>query len=284
MYVCSRCGRTFDRKKPFPDDLILCNGCLISKRKKEEFQKEEKKQHFLDSTRNTCNKLYGCSNNAQRPDVKAKHAHKGGFANPAYQDKIQKAAHSENSYRKREKTCTERYGATHFMKTKEGVSKIQQSLLEKTGFRNPMQDPAAVKNHLKGYIYNNEHFDSSWELAYYIYLRDNQKEFTYHPDPYIPYIDSEGVERFYQPDFLVEGQLHEIKGDQFFNEKNEPYNSYTKTFWWEKYNILLANNVKILKLEDIKFYLRYVKEKYGKDYLKQFKVKFNDHRNTSKNN
>ena len=31
------------------------------------------------------------------------------------------------------------------------------------------------------YVYNGIHFDSSWEIAYYIWLKDNNIEFEYHP-------------------------------------------------------------------------------------------------------
>lgn len=279
MYVCSKCGKLFDRKKAFTDTEVLCNGCLISKRKKEEFQKSEKKQLFLERTRATCQRIYGCNNSAQSPQVKAKHAHKGGFAESKYQEKIQAAAHSDSAYQKKEQTYTERYGASHFMKSEEGYKRYQDGLMAKTGYRNPMQNPETQSNNSRGYLFEGVHFDSSWELAYFLWLRDNKVDFIYHPAVCIDYVDSDGVSRVYRPDFIINGQLCEIKGDQFFNESGEPYNSYTKKFWWEKYNIMLDNNVKILKFDEVKTYLRYIKTTYGKDYLKQFKIKFNDYRN-----
>lgn len=38
-----------------------------------------------------------------------------------------------------------------------------------------------------------------------------------------------------------------------------------------KYNCALNNNVNFLLEKDIKFYLNYINENYGKNYLKQFK-------------
>ena len=35
------------------------------------------------------------------------------------------------------------------------------------------------------YKYNDLKFDSSWELAYYIWLKDNNIQFTYQPRPAI---------------------------------------------------------------------------------------------------
>lgn len=128
-------------------------------------------------------------------------------------------------------------------------------------------------NRLKGYIYKGIKFDSSWELAFYIYLTDMKKSFIYHPPVYLEYEDSQAHQKHVcWPDFLVEGQFYEIKGDQFFNEKNEPYNRYTKQYWWEKYKVLNDNNVKILRLEEIRKYLKYISTTYGKHYLKSFKV------------
>lgn len=128
-----------------------------------------------------------------------------------------------------------------------------------------------VNDSKKGYQYNGIHFDSSWELAYYIWLSDNGKAFIYHPPFYLEYTDDTAMCRQYQPDFLVEGKFIEIKGDQFFNEKGEPYNHYEKAFWWNKYNALLANGVEILRFEKIREYLRYIKKRYGKRYLQSFK-------------
>lgn len=40
----------------------------------------------------------------------------------------------------------------------------------------------------------------------------------------------------------------------------------------EKYKLMIKNHVKLIKNEDIIPYLKYIDEKYGKDYLKQFKI------------
>lgn len=76
----------------------------------------------------------------------------------------------------------------------------------------------------------------------------------------------------YFPDFLIEHQYYEIKGNQFFNEAGQLINPFNNTVDTEKYQCMLDNNVKILKEEDIKPILKYITEKYGKDYLKQFKI------------
>ena len=121
------------------------------------------------------------------------------------------------------------------------------------------------------YIFNNECFDSSWELAYYIYLMDNKIDFLYQPDTPLEYLDENKKKRLYYPDFLVNGEFQEIKGNQFFNESGEPYNMYKKEFWWEKYNLMLSNNIKIIRQDEALKYVKYVNKKYGVDFLKNCK-------------
>ena len=144
--------------------------------------------------------------------------------------------------------------------------------------RNPMFNEETKKKVLEKallncgkYIYNNIHFDSGWELAYFIYLKDNNINFEYHPKISFKYLDNLGKERLYYPDFLVNGEFQEIKGNQFFNENNEPYSRYDNDFWWEKYNCMRENSVKILKYEDLAPIFEYIDFKYGKDYIKSFK-------------
>lgn len=84
--------------------------------------------------------------------------------------------------------------------------------------------------------WDNIYFDSSWEVAYYIWCKKHD-------------ID---IERNYQmfelsngrkccPDFIVNGQLVEIKGDHL--KKNENY-KYKQKFYTK-------NNIKVLSYDDL---------------------------------
>jgi len=121
------------------------------------------------------------------------------------------------------------------------------------------------------YLYDNIYFDSSWELYYYIYLQDNNISFTYHNDAIEYFIDDK--KHIYYPDFNVNGQLIEIKGNQFFDENNNLIDFYKSgDILYEKMNIMKTNNVKILKEEDLKPIFNFIDNKYGKGYVKSFKV------------
>jgi hypothetical protein len=193
--------------------------------------------------------------------------------NPDMVKERQEAAHSEAAYEKRHQTCRSRYKADHHFQDKEVQDHQWTSYKERTGYDHPTKNPNTSHAYdCKGYTYKDIHFDSSWELAYYIWLTDHSKQFIYHPPYYLDYVD-EGVTRLYQPDFLVEGKFIEIKGDSFFDELGRPYNCYSKTFWWNKYEAMQKYGVVILRFEEAKQYLRYVKETYGKEYLRGFKNK-----------
>ena len=124
----------------------------------------------------------------------------------------------------------------------------------------------------KKYGFDNNLFDSSWELAYYIWLKDKGISFEYHTQK-IEYIGDDGKNHTYFPDFIVNGKIVEIKSDHFFNEKGEPFNKYTKRSWKAKYDLILQKGGQIFRFEDIKPYLSYVKENYGDGFLKQWKIK-----------
>ena len=112
------------------------------------------------------------------------------------------------------------------------------------------------------YYYDGERFDSSWELAYYIWLKDHNIPFEFHIDP-IDY-SYKGKRHRYFPDFKVKNELVEIKGPQLLKLMQES-NSLDNA----KYHCMIDHNVKIIT--DCSEYLNYIDEKYGKEYLKQFR-------------
>ena len=78
------------------------------------------------------------------------------------------------------------------------------------------------------------------------------------------------------PDFIVEGQIIEIKGDHFFKEDGtmqNPFDHSQDGLYEAKHQCMLKNNVKIIKASQMKDILKYIHKTYGKGYLKQFKNK-----------
>ena len=136
----------------------------------------------------------------------------------------------------------------------------------------------------KRYFYCDMTFDSLPEIAFYIWLTDMKKKFQYRPNVHFNY-ECNGHTYTYFPDFLVEDQLVEIKGDHFFNEDgtmkcpfrypdstDEQYKLICEKYE-AKHQCMLKNNVKILRNADYNKYIKYVEQTYGKDYLSKFKKK-----------
>ena len=118
-------------------------------------------------------------------------------------------------------------------------------------------------------------FDSSFELAIYIWCKDHKIEFEYQPNVIFTY-EHDGIVRTYEPDFVIEGKVIEVKGDHFFKEDGtmqNPWDHSLDALYEAKHQCMLKNNVEIWKMPDCQIYVDYVSTTYGKDYLKQFKDK-----------
>ncbi len=285
--TCPDCNKYFYRYEPRVNDHPYCTTCKINHPENPLTQKgwtpdSEKKKRATTLDR------YGVENVSQVKEFKdkeikskiEKYGHSNGFSNPITQEKAINLAKSEDSKKRKINTYIENFGHTHAMKHEDIKDKPYLTYKERTGYSHPLKNPDVRKKmindygqigRVRGYFYENIHFDSSWELALYIWLVDNNKHFIYHPPIPFRYIGDDGLEHEGYPDFLIEGKFYEIKGTQFFNEAHEPFNKYTQKFWWGKFQAMVDNNISILEHEDIKQYLKYVKEKYGKYYLKQFK-------------
>lgn len=112
------------------------------------------------------------------------------------------------------------------------------------------------------YFFDNIIFDSSWELAFYIYLKDFGIPFEYHPDVSFPYKLDEDSDKFkkYYPDFKVHGKYIEIKSN-YLAKHQDKY----------KLEFLDSMGVDVLYQKDIQPFLDYITEKYGKYYLERFR-------------
>lgn len=199
---------------------------------------------------------YGVENPFQAEEVKEKIRktckEKYGTEN-SFQSEIVKQKYRENNLKK--------YGVEHPAQFKYVQEKAKQTCIEKYGHY-----PITYNK----YEFDNEKFDSSFELAYYIWLKDNGIDFTFHPNISFPY-EYAGKVHSYYPDFLVDGTVTEIKGSQFF-ENGKMINPYDRTqdeLYNAKYQCMLKNNVNIIT--DCTEYIDYVNNKYTTDFITLFK-------------
>ena len=187
------------------------------------------------------------------------------------------------------KTCQEKYGKDNVSQVKEiqdkkietnqqryGVDwfnnnkKAFKTNIQKYGVKYPMQNHDIRCKSQQKYLYNMKYFDSSWELAYYIWLKDHNIDFKYQPSISFEY-EHNNSKHVYHPDFLVETEIYEIKGPQFFKDGKmiNPYDPSLNDLYEAKHQCMIKNNIKIIT--DCTEYIDYVNQKYGNDYLKQFK-------------
>lgn len=156
------------------------------------------------------------------------------------------------------------------------LKKYQDNYKEKYGVTNSSQNPLVRRKQATKYKYENVNFDSKPEIAYYIWLKDNNIDFEYQPNVKFEYL-YENKLCYYIPDFKVENEYIEIKGLQFFKnyDINEtminPYDRTQDAKYEAKHQCMIKNNVKIIT--DTKIYEDYINNKYGKNYIKQFKRK-----------
>jgi len=140
-------------------------------------------------------------------------------------------------------------------KTVEELNEIDErkrkTMMERYGVENPNDLNTYQKLYYKGL-----RFDSSWELFVYLYLVDNNIPFEFHKKNfYIPY-EVEGRKCRYYPDFIINGKIYEVKGEQYFDENDIMINPYDETDKRPKYKqkCMAENNVTIIRKKDIKKY------------------------------
>lgn len=225
--------------------------------------------YILEKRKNTCIDKYGVTNTLEATEVKQKikntnlirYNAENPFASEIIRNKIKD-------------TNIERYGAISPLKNEKIRNKIKDTNIERYGYENPMQNPDIRKKQQYRYNFDRQSFDSSWEIAYYIWLIDHSIEFEYQPNIRFEY-EYNNVKHYYYPDFLVENKLQELKGLQFFENKDinskmiNPFDRSMDELYEAKHQCMLKNNVQIIT--DCTEYINYVNEKYTKDFIPLFK-------------
>ena len=101
--------------------------------------------------------------------------------------------------------------------------------------------------------------DSSWELAWVIY--NIEHNITFERNNVGFEYEYKGRKRKYHPDFLISETYYEIKGRRSFEKMDDENKEKIKQFKF---------NLNVLYEKDMKQYLTYVINKYGKDYIRLY--------------
>lgn len=193
--------------------------------------------------------------------------------------------------KKREKTNIKRYGVKNAFQSEEIKNKIRQTNMERYGVEYAGQsvesqeiakqtklDRYGTLHFENKYQYKSLFFDSSWELAFYIYHIDKCHKIKHEPCNFSYTYNKQ--DHYYFPDFKVNNKYYEIKGEQFIERyKNGkiktlvcPFDNSLNGIYNAKYKCMKKHNVTIIDGYKIQKYLEYVINKYGEDYLDQFRI------------
>lgn len=303
-YTCSICGRSFSTRRVYdPANTAICRFCKGKKTNLERYGVDNifKKKDYIKE----CTIVkYGVDNVRKAPEIIQKMKEKRNSKTKEEKEAIIRKR--EESYKRiygenykeifaehHKQTCLERYGVANYMQSEEGQRKFEETSYKKYGTRRPTESQVLRKRisdkwrsfpkeklqeireaQSQKYNYQNIPFDSSVEIAFYIYCKDHnlniQKcsksfEYTYNNRKHL-----------YIPDFEIDNQLYEIKGGQFLKEDNtwgNPFDHSLDALYEAKHQCALQNNVKIIYSGNCEKYLNYVDEKYGKGYIQQFRNK-----------
>ena len=210
--ICSSCNSVTTRsvRMFLPDKKLICSNCLRAESVKEKYGETHiaRVKSITAKKQATMIQRYGCANPSHNKEINKKKSETW-------------KSHQEKNLNAMKNGMIGKYGV-------DNASKIESVRWRKSrAFRNNHKKIKTKNTHViyrpeyhykSVYIYNNLKFDSSWELAFYIYCIDKGKNiiretcsFTY---------NCNGLDYSYFPDFRVNGALVEIKGLQFFENRN----------------------------------------------------------------
>ena len=173
---------------------------------------------------------------------------------------------------KLKETTREKYGVDYVFQSPEIKKSIRNTFMEKYGVSNPNQSPEQRHKGFSRYFYEEEKFDSGWELALWIYAHEHGEEIEHEPVRLTYFV--EGKEHYYFPDFRYKGELVEIKGNHLMDENGvliDRDTGETNDLLKAKTECMRQNNVIVWNQKDVQFAIDYVRQKYGRTYLRSFK-------------
>lgn len=202
---------------------------------------------------------YGVENPFQSEEIKEKIKNtlitKYGVDHPSKSEEIQ--------YKKIQ-TNLLNWGVENVFKSDEIKSKIKETNLRKFG----TEHPSTCK-----YSFDNIMFDSSWELIFYVFQKEHNNNISRVDEPIM--FEFNGKVHSYFPDFIVNGVLYEVKGDQFFDADNNlicPFDESKNELYKAKQLCAVSNGVMFIRGQDVFPMKDYVLSKYGKDFIEKCKV------------
>lgn len=158
----------------------------------------------------------------------------------------------------------EKYGVENVFQSEEIKEKIKQSMVANYGVEHFFQSELNMcKSVFRKYVFNDEYFDSLPELAVWLYMVDHNIDIQRNTSSFSYSFD--GCDHVCFPDFVINGQLVEIKGDHLFKKM-----LIENTIENAKYHCLLENKVEVWTSAMYNKYLNWFNKKgYNKNDFKR---------------
>lgn len=241
------------------------NSCLKSLGVKHPAQSKE----VMDKMKKTSIERYGVEHYSSTKECheKVKNTKNEKYGDPKYtnvekmkQTIIEKYGSMKEFYNVRNKissnTKLEKYGDPKY----NNREKYNNTMIEKYGSNNVYVVESILGNRRRRYKYDGISFDSSWEVAFYIWSKDHELDIKRESKKILYYTGDK--KHYYLPDFEIDQQLFEIKSNFEYSRTCD-----------EKKRCMSDNDVILIMDDDIQEFIDYVEDKYGKNYILQFKNK-----------
>ena len=293
QFLCTKCGKVLNAKTTFQKKYGVDNPMFLENSKeklREYFKDTDWVEHRSEKAKETCKQNYGVENASQSDIVKEKkketfiqHFGEDNIFKTDYFDKkrrgtnlerygVEFASQAESVKEKQAKTNYERYGFKSTAQSPEVRRKLSEAISQVVSQRTAEDWAEIRRKSCKKYIYENQTFDSSWELALWIYAEDHNE--LIEREPVCIEYEFEGKVHKYFPDFRYKGELLEIKGSQFFDQDGflqNPFDHTLDPILRVKQIEMTRNDVKIWSDTEIQPILDYIEQTYTKDYLNLFR-------------
>ena len=176
-------------------------------------------------------------------------ANKSDMEKEAWSEK-QKIAHNTESFKNKISEINIEYRARLSEETERKLNNKRSETM-KNHIKNLSEEEFTnwINRGFKLYYADNCYFDSFPELCFYLYHKHANHNIV-RSNKQLPY-SYNGKVHYYLPDFELDGQLYEIKGDHLFEKMQQP-----NTLDNAKYLCMLQNNVIVLQSND---YAKYEK-------------------------
>lgn len=255
--ICKFCGKNTEFVK-------ISKGYREYCCKKHFYQSELVKEHRKDTVLERFNVENCFQSEICKNKIKETNLKRYGVESPLQSETIKKQVKN---------TCLEKYGVENTFQVEKFKEKTKNTMYEKYSCYYNMQSAKIRSKAQTRYVYNNIKFDSSSELTFYIWCIDHNINIKRNYDSFTYTVDN--IEHKYFPDFIIDGQYYEIKGEHMITTDNnillDPHTHKTNKILEMKMKCIKENNIKIIKSKELYNCIKYINQTYGKNYIKQFK-------------